>query len=59
LLGHDPQKNQLYWDGHALVTEKRFSTFERGLAVFGLVIAGIGMAATVAQAVVAWLAYAH
>ena len=59
LLGHDPQKNQLYWDGHALVTEKRFSTFERGLAAVSLLIACIGVAATVAQAVIAWLAYAH
>lgn len=56
-LGHDPGSNQLYWDGQPLVTEKRFSTFERSLAIVGLVFAGVGVLATVAQAVIAWLEY--
>jgi hypothetical protein len=57
-LGHDPRTNQLYWDGQPLVTEKRFSNFERMLAVIGLVVGGVGVGATVVQAAIAWLAYA-
>ena len=50
LFGIDRNKRELYWDGQKLVTEKRFSTFERGLAVAGLLFAAIGVAATVVQA---------
>lgn len=52
-LGRHTRTNQLYWRGDPLVTEKRFSNFERGLAVAGLVIAAIGVAATAVQAWVA------
>lgn len=44
------QAGELYFSGKKLVTEKRFSDFERGLAVAGLIIAGVGVAATVVQA---------
>lgn len=50
LLGINRKTRKLYWDGEELVTVKRFSTFERWLAVVGLVFAGIGVAATVVQA---------
>lgn len=33
LLGVDPRTNRLYWDGHAIVTEKRLSDYERRLAL--------------------------
>lgn len=32
LIGVHPAINQLYWDGQALVTERRLATFERVLA---------------------------
>ncbi len=54
-LGVHHRTNELYWDGQKLITEKRFGNFELGLAVAGLVIAGIGVAATVVQA---WAAVA-
>ncbi len=56
LFGINPSTNELYWDGSKLITEKRFTTFERGLAIVGLVIAFVGVAATVAQAVIAYCA---
>ncbi|MCP9233931.1 hypothetical protein NMG46_27600 [Mesorhizobium sp. LMG 17147] len=49
-LGRGRQTNELYWDGSKLVTEKRFSGFERGLAVAALILTGIGVAATIVQA---------
>ena len=55
MLGRRARTNQLLWDGHALVTERRLANFERWLAVVTLVLAGIGVAATVAQAWAAWL----
>lgn len=55
LFGIDRKTRELFWDGHKLVTEKRFSNFERGLAVLGLIFAGIGVAATVVQAYAAWV----
>lgn len=54
-LGAHVRTNELYYMGEKVVTEKRFSSFERGLAVVGLVIAGVGVAATVVQA---WAAVA-
>lgn len=54
LIGVDPATNQFYWDGQPLLTEKRWGTVERRIAVFGLLIAGIGVAATVAQAIAAF-----
>ncbi|MER9758518.1 hypothetical protein [Mesorhizobium sp. M0138] len=41
----------MFWDGKRLITEKRFGR----LAIVGLFIAGIGVAATVVQA---WAAVA-
>lgn len=50
LLGIDPKTNDLYWDGQKLVTEKRWGTTERRIAVGGLILAGLGVAATIVQA---------
>ncbi|OHV67333.1 hypothetical protein LCM4576_24930 [Mesorhizobium sp. LCM 4576] len=50
LIGIDETTNELFWDGKRLITEKRFADYERRLAVIGLVIAGVGVAATVIQA---------
>jgi hypothetical protein len=50
LLGVDRKTNALYWDGERLVLEKRFNNVERGLAIIGLIIALVGVAATVVQA---------
>jgi len=55
LIGIDEKTNEMFWDGKRLVTEKRFTDFERGLAIVGLCIAFIGVAATVVQA---WAAVA-
>lgn len=49
-LGVHQRTHQLYWDGDPLVTERRFSTFERGLAVAALILTFVGVAATVVQA---------
>ncbi|WP_041544616.1 MULTISPECIES: hypothetical protein [Chelativorans] len=49
-LGLDPTNGGLYWQGQPLVTEKRWSTTERRIAIAGLLIASIGVAATVVQA---------
>lgn len=48
------EDGRLFWDGEQVITEKRWSAVERGLAVTGLLIAAIGVAATVAQA---WAAF--
>lgn len=56
LFGLDPSTNEILWDGNKLITEKRFTTFERSLAIIGLVIAFVGVAATVAQAIIAYCA---
>ncbi|MHC2792584.1 hypothetical protein ACVINZ_001596 [Mesorhizobium jarvisii] len=50
LIGIDETTNELFWDGKRIITEKRFSDYERRLALVGLAIAGIGVAATVVQA---------
>lgn len=50
LVGIHQRTGELYWDGQKLVTEKRFSDFERGLAVAGLLIAFLGVAAAIVQA---------
>lgn len=55
LIGLDEKTNEMFWDGKRLITEKRFTDFERRLAIVGLFIAGIGVAATVVQA---WAAVA-
>ena len=55
LVGVDERTNELYWDGQKLVTERRFSAFERTLAVIALVITTIGVGAAVVQA---WAAVA-
>ena len=55
LLGIHKTTRGLYWDGQKLVTERRLSNFERGLAIAGLLIALIGVLATVVQA---WAAIA-
>lgn len=56
-LGEDPKTGQLYWEGRPLMLKRRFETFERVLAVVGLIIAGLGSAAAIVQAVVALMAY--
>lgn len=58
LIGIDENTNEMFWDGKRLITEKRFTDYERGLARVGLWIAGIGVAATVVQAVAAVAALA-
>ena len=50
LLGVDRKSGELYWDGTRIVTEKRWGTTERRLAIAGLVIAAVGVAATLVQA---------
>ncbi|GLQ55430.1 hypothetical protein [Devosia nitrariae] len=50
LLGIHRKTGELYWDGNRLVTAKRFSNFERGLAVVTLLIVLVGVTATVVQA---------
>ncbi len=49
-LQYDPASGMMYLNGEKLVTEKRWSTTERRLAALGLVIASVGVAATVVQA---------
>jgi len=46
----DRRTNELYWNREKLVTERRLSTFERVLAVAGVVLAAVGVAATCVQA---------
>lgn len=48
------EDGRLFWDGEQVITEKRWSAVERGLAITGLLIAAVGVAATVAQA---WAAF--
>ncbi|MET3900345.1 hypothetical protein ABIB57_004311 [Devosia sp. UYZn731] len=55
-LGRDPRTMPLYWDGAALITEKRCSVVERRFAWAGVAIGVIGVAATVAQAIAAFMA---
>lgn len=50
LLGIDPATNELFWDGQKLVTEKRWSNTERVIAWTGVVLAAVGVGATVVQA---------
>lgn len=50
MLGRRARTNELLWDGSPLVTMRRFTDFERGLAIAGLIIALIGVVATVVQA---------
>lgn len=40
----------LFWDGEQVITEKRWGVVERRIAIAGLIIGGVGVAATVAQA---------
>lgn len=54
-LGVKETTGELFWRGQRMVTERRFADFERGLAVAGLIIAGIGVLAAVVQA---WAAVA-
>jgi hypothetical protein len=54
-LAVDPRTNELYWNGQKLITEKRWGTVERRIAIAGLVIGAIGVAAAVAQAVSAFI----
>ena len=49
-LQYASQSGLLYLNGDRLVTEKRFSNFERGLAVAGLIIGTVGVLATLVQA---------
>lgn len=55
LFGMDRKTGELYWDGNRLITEKRWSDVERGIAIAGLIIGGVGVAATIVQA---WAAIA-
>lgn len=50
MLGRRARTNELLWDGSPLVTMRRFTDFERRLAMAGLLIALIGVVATVVQA---------
>ena len=59
LIGIDEKTNELFWDGKRLITEKRFTDYERGLAKVGLWIAAIGVAATVIQAIAAVASLSH
>lgn len=52
-LQYDPIKGMLYLNGDKLVTEKRFSSVERGFAVAGLLL---GVVATIASVIQAWAA---
>ncbi|MHA6690583.1 hypothetical protein [Devosia sp. A449] len=54
-LQYEKKSGRLFISGEAIVTEKRFSNFERGLAVTGLVIAIAGVTASIVQA---WAAVA-
>ena len=47
---------QLYLDGAALVTEKRWSVVERRFAWAGVATGTTGVGATVAQAIAAFMA---
>lgn len=49
-LAIDAKTKELYWNGEKLITEKRWGTVERRLAISGLVIALLGVLATVVQA---------
>lgn len=55
LFGMDRKTGELYWDGQKLITEKRWGTVERRIAIAGLVIGAIGVAAAVAQAIAAFI----
>lgn len=54
-LQYEEATGRLFVNGEAIVTEKRFSNFERWLAGITLFVATIGVAATVVQA---WAAIA-
>ena len=49
-LQYDPISGMMYLNGEKFITEKRWGIAERRIAYFGLVIAAIGVAATVVQA---------
>lgn len=59
MLGFKPSTRELYWDGHPVVTERRFNWVERSLAGVGLIIGLIGAIAACAQAWAAWLSIPH
>jgi hypothetical protein len=54
-LGVKEANGELYWKGQKMVTERRFSNFERGLAVWALAITSAGVLAAIVQA---WAAMA-
>ena len=52
MFGEDPRTHEVYWNGEPIVLKRRFENFERGLAVVGLSIAGLGSIAAFVQALV-------
>ena len=53
-MGVDAE-GRLLWGGEVVITEKRWGVVERRIAIAGLIIGGIGVAATVVQAWAAFL----
>jgi hypothetical protein len=54
-IAFDPKTRRMFLNGEPVLTEKRFTWFERGLAIGGLLIALVGVVATCFQAWAAWL----
>jgi hypothetical protein len=43
-------KNEIYWDGEKLITERRWSRWERWFAGLSLFVASLGVGAAIVQA---------
>jgi hypothetical protein len=52
-LGVHRRTGELYWDEQPIVTEKRFTNFERTLGVLLLIVTSVGVGAAVVQAAAA------
>ena len=51
-LSIDLDTHELYWNGDKLVTEKRWSAYERTLATLGLVAGGLASLSAVVMTVI-------
>lgn len=56
LLGIHQSTGELYWDGQALVTEKRLANFERGMALV-VTIATVVLACIEIGRAAGWIAH--
>lgn len=54
LLGINQRTRELYWDGEKLVTERKLATFDRVLAVLGLLVGAVVAVVEVGNAAGWW-----